>query len=135
MSKSSRAIKTADNKAVQKSVKIFKVFTFNIYALCHKYNFTFVKISERRCKMRKPKDFEKFIPATLSSGLPVVEIKGNREITVEGSTGVLKYEQENIKINTKMMVISVNGRNLKLKYLSSSSLIIEGTFLSLEYIM
>ena len=85
--------------------------------------------------MRKPKDFEKFIPATLSSGLPVVEIKGNREMTVEGSTGVLKYEQENIKINTKMMVISVNGRNLKLKYLSSSSLIIEGTFLSLEYIM
>lgn len=85
--------------------------------------------------MKKSMDLHKLIPATLQSSLPVAEITGNREITIEGSTGVLKYESDNIKVNTKIMVLSVSGRNLKLKYLSSSSLIIEGTILSLEFIM
>ncbi|MCH5202360.1 MAG: YabP/YqfC family sporulation protein [Oscillospiraceae bacterium] len=85
--------------------------------------------------MKKSVDLHKLIPATLQSNLPVAEITGNREITIEGSTGVLKYESDNIKVNTKAMVLSVSGRNLKLKYLSSSSLIIGGTILSLEFIV
>lgn len=115
-------------------LKIIKLFTFNIYASCHKYNFTFVKINERGCKMRKPKEIENLLPSTLRSSLPVIEITGNGEITIEGSTGVLKYESNNIKVNTKLMVISIIGRKLNLKYLSSSSLIIQGTILSLELI-
>lgn len=71
----------------------------------------------------------------MAANLPFFEITGNKEITIEGSTGVLKYENDNIKINTKTMVVSVSGRNLKLKYLSSSALIIGGTILSIEFIM
>ena len=81
------------------------------------------------------KDFERFFPTDLTSNLPLIEMTGNKEITVEGCTGVLKYENENIKINTKSMVISVSGRGLKLKYLSSSSLVIEGTVLKIEFIL
>ncbi len=84
--------------------------------------------------MRKPKEIENLLPSTLRSSLPVIEITGNGEITIEGSTGVLKYESNNIKVNTKLMVISIIGRKLNLKYLSSSSLIIQGTILSLELI-
>lgn len=85
--------------------------------------------------MRKYKDIEKHIPTAFCSGLPIIEITGNREISIEGSTGVLKYENDNIKVNTKCMVLSILGRGLKLKYLSSSALIIEGTVLSIEFIM
>ena len=69
------------------------------------------------------------------NSLPITEVVGNREITIEGSTGVLKYESENIKINTSSMVISVEGRGMQLKYFSASSLVIEGAILKIEYIM
>lgn len=81
------------------------------------------------------KDFQSFFPTDLKSNLPLIEVTGNKELTIEGCTGVLKYERENIKINTKEMVISVGGRGLKLKYLSSSALVIEGTVLSIEFIL
>lgn len=81
------------------------------------------------------KDFERFFPTDLTSNIPLIEMTGNREITIEGCTGVLKYESENIKVNTKSMVLSVTGRSLKLKYLSSSALVIEGTVLKIEFIL
>ncbi len=81
------------------------------------------------------KDYSRLIPLSLNSSLPVIEMTGNRELTIEGSTGVLKYEKENIKVNTRAMVVSIKGRCLKLKYLSSSALIIEGTVLCIEFIM
>lgn len=81
------------------------------------------------------KDFERFFPTDLTSNIPLIEMTGNIEITIEGCTGVLKYESENIKVNTKSMVISVTGRSLKLKYLSSSALVIEGTVLKIEFIL
>ncbi|MBQ1507431.1 MAG: YabP/YqfC family sporulation protein, partial [Ruminococcus sp.] len=37
---------------------------------------------------------------------PLIELLGNRRVTLEGSTGVLLYESENIKINTNRMVVS-----------------------------
>lgn len=83
----------------------------------------------------KRKDKENIFPVTFNYKLPIIEMTGNKEIIIEGSTGVLKYQEDNIKINTRVMVISVKGRGLKLKYLSSTALIIEGCVLSLEYIM
>lgn len=78
---------------------------------------------------------EKKLPIGIYSSLPITEIIGNREVTIEGSTGVLKYESDNIKVNTGQMVISLEGRGMELKFFSSSSLIIEGNILKIEYIM
>ncbi|MBQ9673120.1 MAG: YabP/YqfC family sporulation protein [Ruminococcus sp.] len=85
--------------------------------------------------MKKSNENNRKIPLPLYNSLPIIEIIGNREITIEGSTGVLKYESDNIKVNTKSMVVSIEGRNLQLKFLSSSSLVVEGVILSLEFIM
>jgi sporulation protein YqfC len=54
---------------------------------------------------------------------------------MEGCTGVLKYSSDNIKVNTNSMVVSIQGRGLNLKCISSSSLVISGTVLSVEFIM
>lgn len=70
----------------------------------------------------------------LNSELPFIEMIGNRRITIEGSTGVLHYESENIKINTSKMVLSFSGRNLTVKCISCSDVIIEGFITSLEFI-
>lgn len=70
----------------------------------------------------------------LNSGFPTLEMLGNRRVTIEGSTGVLRYESENIKINTSKMVLSFCGRNLTVKCISGSCVVIEGFITSIEFV-
>lgn len=66
-------------------------------------------------------------------GLPLIEMIGNRQITLEGSTGILLYETDNIKINTQKMIISFSGRGLTVKCISSSCVEIEGFITAVEF--
>lgn len=81
---------------------------------------------------KKRKDF---IPADFSGSMPILEFSGNCQVTVEGSTGVLQYESEVIKINTKRMVVAFFGRNLNLKSISPMTVIIEGFITKTEFIV
>ncbi len=65
---------------------------------------------------------------------PLIEMLGNRRITIEGSTGILLYESENIKINTSKMVISFYGRGLCVRCISSSCVEIDGFVSKIEFL-
>lgn len=67
-------------------------------------------------------------------GAPIIEMTGNRRITLEGSTGILLYESENIKINTPKMIVSFCGRGLTVRCISSSCVEIEGFVTAVEFI-
>lgn len=66
--------------------------------------------------------------------MPIIEFTGDRSVMVEGSTGVLKYESEVIRINTRSMVIAFFGRGLTLKCISPTAVIIEGCITNTEFI-
>lgn len=66
--------------------------------------------------------------------MPLIEMLGNRQITVEGSTGILLYESENIKINTNKMVVSFCGRGLCVRCISSSCVEVEGFITKIEFL-
>ncbi len=66
--------------------------------------------------------------------LPLIEMTGNRSITIEGSTGILLYESDNIKINTAKMVVSFCGRGLTVKCISCSCVEISGFITKVEFI-
>lgn len=87
--------------------------------------------------MRKNKDKrskEETSPAFDIGGAPIIEMLGNRRITLEGSTGILLYESENIKINTKKMVVSFCGRGLCVRCISCSCVEIEGFVTAVEFL-
>lgn len=84
--------------------------------------------------MKKSKGEKSILPVDLMYNLPVIEFTGNRRVTVEGSTGVLKYESEIIRINTNSVVLAFNGRGLTLKCISPTSIVIEGFITSTEFI-
>lgn len=65
---------------------------------------------------------------------PIIEFTGNRRVLVEGSTGVLRYEDEIVSINTRSMVISFHGRGLTLKCISPTAVIIDGFIVETEFI-
>ena len=65
---------------------------------------------------------------------PLIEMTGNRQINIEGSTGILLYESDNIKINTTGPVISFYGRGLSVRYIMGSSVEISGFVNKIEFI-
>ena len=65
---------------------------------------------------------------------PQLEMTGNRKVNIEGSTGILLYTAENIKIGTERMVLSFHGRGLRLRCISGSCVEIDGFISNIEFL-
>ena len=83
---------------------------------------------EKSAKRRHPA-----LPPALSA--PFIEVNGNRELLIEGSRGVLEYTPSVIRINTADMIVTVSGRELDLRCISASALIIDGFITDIEFTM
>ncbi len=64
---------------------------------------------------------------------PCIELSGNRELLIEGSRGVLEYAPDTVRVNTAGMILSVFGRELNLRCISESALMIDGFIMRLEF--
>ncbi|MCH5300203.1 MAG: YabP/YqfC family sporulation protein [Ruminococcus sp.] len=73
------------------------------------------------------------IPPQFLSGLSHLELLGNRQITIEGSRGILKYSDDVIRINAGSMVISFSGRNLNVKCIAPDCTMVEGFVTKIEF--
>lgn len=69
------------------------------------------------------------------SDAPIFEMRGNKEIVIEGSKGVIEYTDELIRINTSLGLVCFSGRNLNLKCITSGELIINGFILSIQFVV
>ncbi len=88
-----------------------------------------------KSKGTKKEKEEKSVNTEFNSDLPSLEFVGNREVIIEGSKGVLLYSQEKIRINTVSMVLEFSGRNLNLKCISDTALIIDGFICEVSFCM
>ena len=83
--------------------------------------------------MRKKRNIIKpKLPVEFHYNLPIIEFTGNRRALVEGSTGVLRYNDEIIKINTRMSPLTFKGRGLSINCISPTCVIIEGFIINVE---
>jgi sporulation protein YqfC len=73
------------------------------------------------------------LPIGLLPNIPHIEMNGNREVIVEGSKGVIDYDENTVSIDIGKMSMFFLGRNLTLKCLTHDSLIIEGFLVSIEF--
>ncbi len=71
----------------------------------------------------------------LFADLPELNLRGNREVVIEGSKGVLHYSEEMVRINTSMGLLCFFGRSLNLKCISSTELIINGFITKIEFVV
>lgn len=65
---------------------------------------------------------------------PLIEMTGNRRVTVEGSAGILHYDDSCVKINTNRMILSFGGRGLRVRCISGSCVEIEGFIAKVEFL-
>ena len=73
------------------------------------------------------------LPQGTFKNFPSVQIRGNREIIIDGCTGLLSYADDNILIETKYCRIRISGRNLSLKNLAENILAVRGFIQNVEF--
>ena len=73
------------------------------------------------------------LPKDVILNLPKITIIGNTEITIESHKGIILFERNIIKINTKVKVINIEGKNFEIVYIGDSTITISGKFKSVGY--
>ena len=82
---------------------------------------------------KEKKETKRHFSSLPSVNAPCIELSGNRELLIEGSKGVLEYATDTIRVNTAGMLLTVCGRELNLRCISDSALIIDGFITSLSF--
>ena len=73
------------------------------------------------------------LPKDVILNLPKITIVGNTEITIENHKGIILFERNIIKINTKVKVINIEGESFEILYIGDSTITISGKFKSVGY--
>ena len=80
-----------------------------------------------------PKETKRKTSFLSTLNAPCIELSGNRELLIEGSKGVLSYSADSVRVNTGGMIVNVAGRELDLRCISDSALIIDGFIMCLSF--
>ena len=73
------------------------------------------------------------LPKDVMLNLPKITIVGNNEVTIENHKGIILFERNVIKINTKVKVINIEGENFEILYIGDSTITINGKFKLISY--
>lgn len=87
-------------------------------------------------KMEKSREIiaETFdLPKDIVLNVPKITIIGNDEITIENHKGIILFERNIIKVNTKVKIINIEGENFEILYIGDSTITISGKFKSISY--
>lgn len=74
------------------------------------------------------------LPKEIILDLPKITIYGNNNVLIENYKGIIEYENERLRINTKEGIIRVVGKKLFIKEITSEDLLIYGELTSVEFL-
>lgn len=64
---------------------------------------------------------------------PKITIVGNERVTIENHKGILTFDEFKIRVNSKLGIINIIGRNFEILYIGGYTIIIRGIFKSISY--
>lgn len=73
------------------------------------------------------------IPSDILTGLPRIELLGDRELHMENHKGILAYGSDEIHISGGKLVVRVRGRALELRAMDPAQLLITGQIEAVEF--
>ena len=74
------------------------------------------------------------IPGDILTGLPRIELLGDREMRMENHKGILAYGSEEIHISGGKLVVRVKGSGLELRAMTPTGLLITGEIRAVELV-
>ncbi len=73
------------------------------------------------------------LPAAVLAGVAHMEISGNREVVLEGTSGIIAYTDEAVRVKTGKYITKLSGKNLELKCIQVDSLVVQGFITAIEF--
>lgn len=73
------------------------------------------------------------LPADILIGAPIITSTGMHQVCVENYKGLIEYNHEFIKIQTKQCKVCIQGKNLNIDYYTDDEMNISGKILSIHY--
>lgn len=86
-------------------------------------------------KINKSKEYvvENFdIPKDAIFKIPKIIIDGNKKITIENHGGIGEFKRDELKINTSIGIIKLQGDSFEILYIGENTLIISGNLKNFE---
>ncbi len=89
---------------------------------------------EEKINNIKEKMIEKLeLPRDIVMNVPKITITGDNEITIENHKGISSFDNDKIKVNTKVGVITIRGKDFEILFLGGSTITVGGKFESITY--
>ncbi len=73
------------------------------------------------------------LPADMLAGAPVVTATGRNELRLENYKGIIEYNDNLIKVQTKICKICIEGKDLNILYFTEDEMRITGYIQSIYY--
>ncbi|MDF2588357.1 MAG: hypothetical protein K0S41_2198 [Anaerocolumna sp.] len=74
------------------------------------------------------------LPSDILAGAPIITALGRNEVCVENYKGILEYNNNIIKILTKIGRVNIEGKNLVIQYFTNDEMKITGMIYSINYV-
>lgn len=75
------------------------------------------------------------IPQDILGNLPIVTVTGRQLVHIENYKGIIQYQNDIVRVQTKAGVLCVRGKRLSIDYYSSDEMRISGHIMELSYQM
>jgi sporulation protein YqfC len=72
-------------------------------------------------------------PRDISLDLPKIIVIGNREITIENHKGIIFFQSDMVKINSRIGAILIKGEEFEILFIAENSITITGVFKGISY--
>ena len=73
------------------------------------------------------------LPKDVVFGVPLVNIIGHTEASIENYRGILEYTDKLIRVQTKFGKIHINGSSLAIKYYTNEEMKVTGEIKTIEF--
>lgn len=73
------------------------------------------------------------LPADVIAGAPVITATGRNELSVENYKGIIEYDGNVIKVQTKLCRVCIEGKNLNILYFTEDEMRVTGYIRAIYY--
>lgn len=74
------------------------------------------------------------LPKDVISDRPKITTVGGKEVFVENYSSIIEFTGERVRINTKYGIITITGKNMKIREITSEDIIIFGSIDNIDYV-
>jgi sporulation protein YqfC len=75
------------------------------------------------------------IPEELIDDVPKITLTSNRRLLIQNYTGMLEYDRQIIRINTKIGVVKIEGKKLDVENITSEEVAVIGNITGLSFVV